>query len=95
MIISFADKETEKVFNQITSTKLPQNIQKSALRKLMYLENAAGINDLFVPPSNHLEKLTGDLDLKWSIRINDQWRVVFRPSDDWKRFSDVEIIDYH
>ena len=61
----------------------------------MFIDIATSINDLFVPHSNHLEKLSGDLDSKWSIRINDQWRVVFKPSDDWKQFYDVEIIDYH
>ena len=95
MIINFKDKETEKVFNQIVSSKLPHTIQKVALRKLIMLDNAKSINDVRVPPSNHLEKLIGDLEGKWSIRINDQWRICFSPSNDWKDYSDVEIIDYH
>ncbi len=95
MIIDFSDKETEKVFNQIFSKILPYSIQRIALRKLIMLNNANGIDDVRIPPSNHLEKLSGDLSGKWSIRINDQWRICFIPSDDWKEFRSVEIIDYH
>lgn len=72
MIISFADKETEKIFNQEYSRKLPLNIQKNALHKLISLNAAQSIKELVLPPSNHLEKLVGDLENKWSIRINDQ-----------------------
>ena len=72
MIISFADKETEKIFNQEYSRKLPLNIQKNALHKLVSLNAAQSIKELVVPPSNHLEKLVGDLENKWSIRINVQ-----------------------
>jgi proteic killer suppression protein len=95
MIIDFADKETEKVFNQEFSKSFPNNIQKIALRKLIMLDNASGVIDVRVPPSNHLEKLSGKLSGKWSIRINDQWRICFIPSDDWKEYRSVEIIDYH
>lgn len=95
MIVSFEDKETEKIFNQVFSKKIPESIQKTALRKLILLNNAKSINDLRVPPSNHLEKLSGLLEGRWSIRINDQWRICFVPSHDWTNYHDVEIIDYH
>lgn len=95
MIIDFADKETERIFNQEFSKVIPNSIQKIALRKIIMLNNATGIDDVRIPPSNHLEKLLGRLSGKWSIRINDQWRICFVPSDDWKDYKSVEIIDYH
>lgn len=95
MIIDFADNETEKVFNQEFSKTLPNSIQRIALRKLIMLDNANGIDDVRKPPSNRLEKLSGKLSGKWSIRINDQWRICFIPSNDWKNYKSVEIIDYH
>ncbi|MDR2556573.1 MAG: type II toxin-antitoxin system RelE/ParE family toxin [Bacteroidales bacterium] len=93
MINSFADKETEKIWNGIISTKLPYKIQNIARRKLRMLNNSITINDLRIPPSNHLEKLQGKLKEYHSIRINDQWRVIFL----WQNgnCSNVEIIDYH
>ena len=95
MIISFADKETEKIFNQVFSTKLPTDIQKTCLRKLVMIDSANTINDLRVPPSNHLEKMMGDLNGRWSIRINDQWRICFVPIDGGANYIEVEIVDYH
>ena len=94
MIQSFADKETEKVYHQTFSTKLPQAIQKIALRKLMMMDNAAGLEDLRVPPSNHLERLGGDRKGQYSIRINDQYRICFRATGNGDCI-DVEIVDYH
>ena len=94
MIKNFADKETEKVYHQSFSRKLPQDIQRLALRKLIMIDNAGSLNDLRVPPSNHLEQLQGDRKGQYSIRINDKYRICFgiiSPSD----FIDVEIIDYH
>lgn len=94
MIVSFADKETEKVFNQEFSKKLPPNIQKIGLRKLIMIDAAANLNDLRTPPSNHLEKLYGDRFGQYSIAINLQFRVCFeiqRPN----YFYEVEITDYH
>ena len=93
MIKSFADKETEKIYNQVYSKKLPTDIQRIALRKLIMINNASGLNDLKVPPSNHLEKLSGDRKGQYSIRINDQWRICFK----WEGRDayDVEIVDYH
>ena len=94
MIKSFADKETEKIYHQTFSTKRPQAIQKIALRKLMMMDNAAGWEDLRVPPSNHLERLGGDRKGQYSIRINDQYRICFRVTADGD-CTDVEIVDYH
>ncbi len=93
MIKSFADKETEKVYNQIFSKKLPQDIQKIALRKLIMLDNAECLDDLRVPPANHLEQLQGDREGQYSIRINKQYRICF--SYTTSGCYDVEIVDYH
>ena len=93
MIISFKNKETEKVFNQEFSRKLPESIQKIALRKLIMINNASSLNDLRVPPANKLEKLSGNRDGQHSIRINDQYRICFKYVQD--NFYDVEITDYH
>ncbi len=93
MIKSFADKETEKIYNQVYSKKLPTDIQRIALRKLIMINNASGLNDLKVPPSNHLEKLSGDRKGQYSIRINDQFRICFIEKDN--DFYNVEITDYH
>ena len=94
MIKSFSDKETEKVYNQMFSKKLPQNIQKIALRKLIMIDNAQSLEDLRVPPANHLEQLQGERDGQYSIRINDQYRICFSVSGACD-FYDVEIVDYH
>jgi len=93
MIISFKDKETEKIWNGTASTKLPFEIQQTARRKLRMINNSQNINDLRIPPGNRLEKLQGDLKNKYSIRINDQWRIVFCWDDN--NASEIEIIDYH
>ncbi len=94
MIKSFADKETEKIYNQIFSRKLPQDIQRIALRKLIMIDNAGQLEDLRVPPANHLEALQGDRVGQYSIRINDQYRICF--SVEGKNdFLNVEVVDYH
>lgn len=93
MIKSFADKETEKIYNHIFSKKLPHDIQKVALRKLIMIDNAGCLNDLRVPPSNHLELLSGDRKDQYSIRINDKYRICF--TLDQNNFCDVEIVNYH
>ena len=93
MIKSFKDKETEKIYNQHFSKKLPNTIQKIALRKLMMIDNAETLQDLLVPPANKLEVLKGDRKGQHSIRINDQYRVCFKFKDG--DFYDVEITDYH
>lgn len=93
MIESFADEETEKIFNGIVSRKLPPDIQKTARRKLAYLAEAEDLRDLLAPPGNRLEKLYGDRAGQHSIRINDKWRICFK----WVggNARDVEIDDYH
>ena len=93
MIKSFADKETEKIYNQIFSKKLPHDIQKIALRKLIMIDNAERLDDLRVPPGNRLEELHGDREGQYSIRINDQFRICF--TEDRNEFYNVEIVDYH
>ena len=93
MIKSFEDRETEKVFNQVSSSRLPRDIQKVALRKLIMIDNAGALSDLCVPPGNRLEALHGDREGQHSIRINDQYRICFVFSDG--DFFDVEIVDYH
>lgn len=92
MILNFADKETEKVWRGAFSRKLPHEIQQIARRKLRMVNNAVDINDLRIPPANRLEKLKGSGGC-YSIRINDQWRVVFR----WEGNNAIEvsITDYH
>lgn len=93
MIRTFKDEETRKVFDRQFSTKLDQSMQKVAFRKLRMLHNSRTINDLRVPPSNHLEKLSGGREGQHSIRINDQYRICFV----WKDGDafQVEITDYH
>ena len=93
MIISFADKETEKIYNQEFSKKLPVDIQKVALRKLIMIDNACRLDDLRIPPANRLEVLQGDRAGQYSIRINDQYRICFcfRDGDAYE----TEIVDYH
>ncbi len=93
MIISFGDSETNKVWNGDRVKKLPNEIQVIGRRKLRMINNSVNINDLRIPPSNRLEKLSGKLKNFYSIRINDQWRIIFK----WNSGNalDVEIIDYH
>lgn len=93
MIKSFRDKETAKLYDGYKSMKLDQSMQRIAYRKLKMLNNAIGLNDLSVPPSNQLEKLKGKLEGRYSIRINDQYRICFilENSDAYE----VEIVDYH
>ena len=93
MIRSFADKETWKIYNQIFSKKLPHDIQRIALRKLIMMDNAINLDDLKVPPGNRLETLHGNRKGQYSIRINDQFRICFREKDN--DFYEVEIDDYH
>ena len=93
MIRSFADKQTQLLFDREKVKRFPGKLQRTALRKLLLLDAAEALDDLRVPPGNHLEKLKGDRDGQYSIRINDQWRVCFRWSDG--DAYDVEITDYH
>jgi proteic killer suppression protein len=93
MIKSFRDKETEKIFNRQISSRLPQDIQRNARKKLVILDAAAQLNDLRTPPGNRLEALKRDRQGQHSIRINDQWRICFK----WRDGDayDAEITDYH
>ena len=93
MIVSFRSKETEKIWNGNRVKKMPIDIQNIGRRKLRMLNNSQNIADLRIPPSNRLEKLSGNLNGFYSIRINKQWRIIF----EWNNgnASEVEIIDYH
>jgi proteic killer suppression protein len=93
MIESFASEETEKVFRGEISKRLPKDIQRTARRKLLYLDDAEDLQDLLAPPGNRLEKLKGNRTGQYSIRINDQWRICFKWANN--RAKDVEIVDYH
>ena len=93
MIISFGSKETEKIWNGDRVKNLPPDIQQIGRRKLRMLNNSQELMDLKIPPSNMLEKLSGKMKDFYSIRINDQWRIVFK----WEygNASEVIIMDYH
>ncbi|WP_234111066.1 MULTISPECIES: type II toxin-antitoxin system RelE/ParE family toxin [Chryseobacterium] len=93
MVVNFGNKETEKIWNGIVSKKLPREIQEVARRKLRMINNSVDVNDLRIPPANRLEKLKGDLKEFYSIRINNQWRIIFR----WENGNafEVKIMDYH
>lgn len=93
MIISFADKETERFYITGKSRRFPASLFKAAVRKLDYLNRAKVLRDLQAPPGNHLEALEGERRGTYSIRINDQYRIVFAFRDG--DASDVEIADYH
>jgi proteic killer suppression protein len=93
MIRSFRDHRTKEVFERIYVKAFSSDLQRIALRKLEIINAATTLEDLRVPPGNRLEKLHGDREGQYSIRINDQFRVCFR----WKDGDahDVEIVDYH
>ena len=93
MIKSFANKETETVFLEAISKKLPSEIPGRAVRKLDMLDSALSLDDLVVPPGNRLHLLKGKRKGQHSIRINDQWRVCFR--FEGEDAFEVEICDYH
>jgi proteic killer suppression protein len=93
MIKSFGDRETEKIWNGLRSKKLPNEIQETARRKLRMINSSQDVVDLRIPPANRLEKLKGDLQDWYSIRINNQWRIVFK----WiaNDAYEASIVDYH
>lgn len=93
MIVSFGSSSTEKIWNGFRVKGLPGEVQEVGRRKMRMLNNSTSLIDLRVPPSNRLEKLSGRSKEYYSIRINDQWRIVFK----WQNgnASEVEIIDYH
>ena len=93
MILSWANSETETIWNGRFSKLLPHDIQRTAKRKLIQIHSALALSDLRVPPGNRLEKLLGDRKDEWSIRINEQWRICFL----WENGNalNVGIVDYH
>ena len=93
MIQSFKDKVTRAVFERTGARRFPPEIQRTALMKLLLVDAAEALEDLRIPPSNHLEKLKGDRRSQYSIRINQQWRICF----EWQGSDahEVEIVDYH
>lgn len=93
MITSFGSKETEKIWDGDRVKNLPMEIQQTGRRKLRMLNNSQNLIDLKVPPSNKPEKLSGKLSDFYSIRINDQWRIVFKWDDG--NANEVTIMDYH
>ncbi len=96
MIVSFNDRATSDLFHGISSRysrNLPIQIKESALYKLDVLNAAQALKDLRSPPGNRLEALKGDLSSFYSIRINSQWRIIFRWIDG--NAHDVKIVDYH
>lgn len=93
MIKSFKCKETEKIWQGKQSRAFPAMIQDRALAKLSWVDAAETVQDLRVPPSNHLEALKGNRKGQTSIRINNQWRICFVFENG--NAYDVEIVDYH
>ena len=93
VIRSFADADTELLWDTGKSRRIPASLRSSALKKLFILRRATQLQDLKAPPSNHLEALTGDRKGQHSIRINDQFRICF--VWDLRDAYDVEIVDYH
>jgi len=97
MILNFADQGTEDIFNNRLTPKarrtLPVNLWRVAQRKMAWLDAAVSVEDLRVPPSNHLEKLRGNREGQYSIRINERYRLCFRWTSEGP--EDVEIVDYH
>jgi len=93
MITTFKCKETAKVYVREFSKKLPQDIQRVAYRKLLMIDSAIDVEDLRIPPANRLEKLSGDREGQYSIRVNKQYRICFN----WENgFAlNVELVDYH
>jgi len=93
MILSFRDRETERLWWGDSSRRLPPWILGTAIRKLRLLNEATSLAELVSPPGNRLEALSGNRLGQHSIRINDQWRICFRWSD--RGPEDVQIVDYH
>ena len=93
MIRSFATRETSEPFFGRSSRRIPGDVQRRALQKLVAIHAAVGLDELRRIPGNRLEKLKGNRAEQHSIRINDQWRICFA----WRAGDafDVEIVDYH
>lgn len=93
MIVSVKDKRVAEIMAGNVPARFPSDLVRRTQKAVRALENAEGLDDLRVPPSNHLEALRGDRDGQWSIRINLQWRLCFVWTG--RAFADVEIVDYH
>jgi proteic killer suppression protein len=93
VIVSFADRETERLYVSGKSKRFPATVISVALRKLDYLNRAKSLHDLLAPPGNRLEALKGDLKGRHSVRINDQCRIVFKFHNG--DAYEVEVTDYH
>jgi proteic killer suppression protein len=93
MIRSFADRDTERLFHRERVRRFGPEVLRGGLRKLRILDAATTLDELKVPPGNRLERLQGDRSGRWSIRINDQWRICFRWRDG--DAHEVELVDYH
>ena len=93
MLNSFGNKNTQKICEGERGKGLPTEVQEIARRKLRMLNNSQNLTDLMIPPSNRLEKLKGTMKNFYSIRVNDQWRIIFK----WNNGNadQVELIDYH
>ncbi len=93
MIKSFRDGETERLWKEERTRRIPADLRKPAFKKLQMLNAAMALTDLLVPPGNRLERLHGDREGQYSIRINDQYRICF----EWRESNayEVEITDYH
>jgi proteic killer suppression protein len=93
MLTSFGNKKTKKIWEGERVKGLPIEVQEIARRKLRMLNNSQNLTDLMIPPSNRLEKLKGTLKNFYSIRVNDQWRIIFK----WNNgnANEIELIDYH
>jgi proteic killer suppression protein len=93
VIRSFRDRDTARLFHRESVRRWGPDVQRTALRKLRILDAATSMADLRVPPGNRLERLAGDRAGRWSIRVNDQWRLCF----EWHEGEahDVELVDYH
>ena len=93
MIRSFADRDSERLWRGVASRKWSADVARRALAKLRLIDSADNLEDLRNPPGNRLEMLRGDRKGRYSVRINDQWRICFRWSEGGA--YDVEIVDYH
>lgn len=93
MINSFKCHDTQKIFDGVRSRKFPADIQTRSRRRLDMLDAAENLDDLRIPPGNHLEKLSGNRASQYSIRINDKYRICFEWIDN--KSENVEIVDYH
>ena len=93
MLTSFGNKDTQKIWEGERVKGLPTEVQEIARRKMRMLNNSQNLTDLMIPPSNRLEKLKGTLKNFYSIRVNDQWRIIFKSNNG--NADEVELIDYH